>query len=281
MASEVDGTVGDGRGLPALTGYVDGLGGRLATRARQILVPLVVIGLAWYVGALLLDNPNQLPGPVATLTQAVEILTTEDFRGYTALYHLQLTLERAFISSSIGLVIAIAGGILLSTNDLVEESLGGWLSFWMTTPTVVIILLSMVWFDFSEIAVIFAVVAASTPFGIVNVWEGAKDVDVDLLTMADAFDASPAMVWRHVYLPHLLPYLFGSYRYILGMVWKIVVLAEVFGLSAGIGAMFRYYFDQGELLMVFAYLVPFIVVVLTVEYGVLKPLETYFFRWRD
>lgn len=281
MGSGMDRTVGDGRGLVALPGSLEGALGRLATRARQILVPLVVIGLAWYVGALVIDNPNQLPGPGATLAQSIEILTTEDFRGYTALYHLRLTLERAFISSTIGLVIAVVGGVLMSTNDLVEDSVGSWLPFWMTTPTVVIILLSMVWFNFGEVAVIFAVVVASTPFGIVNMWEGAKDVDVDLLTMADAFDASQAMVWRHIYLPHLLPYLFGSYRYILGMVWKIVVLAEVFGLSAGIGAMFRYYFDQGELLMVFAYLVPFIAVVLTIEYGVLKPLETYFFRWRD
>lgn len=280
MASEVDGSVDDrfGVGLPGDAGAI---ARRLLTRARQILVPLFVIGLLWYLGALVIDNPSFLPRPDAAIAQSVEILTTEDFRGYTALYHLRLTLERAFISSSIGLVIAIVGGVLLSTNDLVEESLGSWLPFWMTTPTVVIILLSMVWFDFSELAVIFAVVVASTPFGMVNMWEGAKDVDVDLLTMADAFDASGAQVWRHIYIPHLLPYLFGSYRYILGMVWKIVVLAEVFGLSAGIGAMFRYYFDQGELLMVIAYLLPFIVVVLTVEYGVLKPLETYFFRWRD
>lgn len=254
---------------------------RVLGRARQILVPLVVIVVAWYAAAQLVANPNQLPSPGATFAQVVEIITVEDFRQRTALDHLWLTLQRAFISSSIALVVAMVGGILMSTNDLVEDSVSNWLPFWMTTPTVVIILLSMVWFNFSELSVIFAVAVASTPFGMVNMWEGSKDVDVDLLTMADAFDASTWMVWRHIYVPHLLPYLFGSYRYILGMVWKMVVLAEVFGLSAGIGAMFRYYFDQGVLVMVIAYLVPFIVVVLTIEYGVLKPLETYLFRWRN
>lgn len=276
----MDGSVVDGFGERLPIGIGD-LSGRVRERARQIGVPLLVIGLTWYVAALIIDDPAQLPAPTATFAQTYEILTTEDFRGYTAFYHLQLTLERAFISSSIGLVVAITGGILMSTNDLVEDSVSSWLPFWMTTPTVVIILLSMVWFNFSEVAVIFAVVVASTPFGMVNMYEGAKDVNVELLTMADAFDASTVMVWRHIYVPHLMPYLFGSYRYILGMVWKMVVLAEVFGLSAGIGAMFRYYFDQGELLMVFAYLIPFIVVVLLIEYAILKPLETYFFRWRN
>lgn len=279
MASEVDD--GIGASMAGVKLLPEDLPHRILTRGKQILIPLLVIVLTWYVAAEIVANPSQLPSPSATLAQVVEIITTEDFRGRTALDHLGLTLQRAFISSTIALFVAMVGGVLMSTNDLVEDSISNWLPFWMTTPTVVIILLSMVWFNFSNMAVIFAVVVASTPFGMVNMWEGSKDVNVDLLTMADAFDASTWMVWRHIYVPHLLPYLFGSYRYILGMVWKMVVLAEVFGLSSGIGAMFRYYFDQGELVMVFAYLIPFIVVVLLIEYGVLKPLETYLFRWRN
>ncbi|WP_312911709.1 ABC transporter permease [Natronosalvus caseinilyticus] len=250
------------------------------TRIKQIVLPLVVISVVWHVGALLINDPAQLPSPVATVMQTYEILTTPDFRELTVFDHLQLTLRRALLSSTVAIVLAVVGGVLMSTNAVVEDAVSSWLPFWMTTPTVVIILLAMVWFNFSETAVYFAVIVASTPFGTVNMWEGAKDVDVKLLTMANAYDASTASVWRHIYLPHLLPYLFGSYRYILGMVWKIVVLAEVFGLSVGIGAMFRYYFQQGELIMVLAYLIPFIVVVLTIEYGVLKPLETRLFRWR-
>lgn len=250
-------------------------------RAKQIIIPIVFIGITWHIGALVVNDPNQLPSPAATLGKTYEIFTTTDFHGYTVVHHLQLTFQRALLSSSIAIILAVAGGILMSTNDLVEDSISSWLPFWMTTPTVVVILLAMVWFSFSETAVYFAVVVASTPFGTVNMWEGAKDVDIDLLTMADAFDASSAAVWRHIYIPHLLPYLFGSYRYILGMVWKIVVLAEVFGLSTGIGSRFRYFFQQGEIVMVLAYLLPFIAVILTIEYGVLKPLETYLFRWRD
>ncbi|WP_313692357.1 ABC transporter permease [Halorarum halobium] len=264
-----------GRSLP------ENIHGKALARGKQILVPLFVLVIMWHVGAVLLRDPTQLPTPAATFAQTYEVFTTTDFRGLTVVHHLQLTLQRALLSSTVAIVLAMAGGILMSTNELFEDSVGSWLPFWMTTPTVVIILLAMVWFSFSETAVYFAVIVASTPFGTVNMWEGAKDVDTKLLTMADTFDASSASVWRHIYLPHLLPYFFGSYRYVLGMVWKVVVLAEVFGLSSGIGAMFRYYFQQGEIIMVFAYLIPFIVIVLTIEYGVLKPLETYLFRWRD
>lgn len=253
----------------------------LLTRVKQIIFPLIVIGITWYVAALVVNNPSLLPSPQATLAQIYEITTTRDFRGYTAIDHLRATTWRAVLSSIIALALSVGGGILMSTNDLVEDSISDWLPFWMTTPTIVIIFLSMVWFDFSNLAVIFAAVIASTPFGVVNMWEGAQDVEVDLLTMADSFDASTSMVWRHIFIPHLLPFMFGSFRYILGMVWKLVVLAEVFGLSKGIGSMFRYYFQQGNLLVVFAYVILFISVVVIIEYGILNPLESYLFRWRN
>jgi len=263
--------------IPALP---DDFLGTVLDRARQVLVPLVVIGAAWYAAASLLANPSMLPPPGLVFQRIVEITTTTDFHQMTAIDHLTVTVQRALFASVLALAFSVIGGILLSTSDLAEDSISSWLPFWMTTPTLVIILLAMVWFRFSETSVIFAAVVASTPFGMINIWEGAQDVDYNLLTMADTLEASTYMTWRHVYLPHLLPYLFGSYRYILGMVWKIVVLSEVFGLSVGIGAMFSYYFQQGNLVMVFAYLMPFIAVVLVIEYGVLKPLETYLFRWR-
>lgn len=249
-------------------------------RIQQIVIPTIGLILLWALAAWYIADPFTLPGPRDTLMTSYEILTTTDFRGYTAGYHLSETLRRALIASAIGVFLAVVFGVLMSTNKIVEEGLRNVLPFWMTTPTVVIILLSMIWFNFQDIAIYFAVIVASTPFGIINMYEGAKDIDIDQVEMAHAFDASTGSIWRHIYIPHLLPYLFGSYRYIFGMVWKIVVLAEVFGRETGIGAMFRYYFQMGEMVMVLAYLMLFVVVVLTIEYVILKPTENYLFRWR-
>lgn len=244
-------------------------------------LPIAALIVVWEIGARIVLNPSMLPSPAETLGLTYTFLITEGPRGHTAVFHLEKTVVRVAIASAIGLVLSTVFGIAMATNRTLEEGLSDWLPFWMTIPTVVIILVSMIWFRFSELSILFAVVVASVPFGTVNLWEGMRDVDASLVEMARAFDASNALVWHHVYVPHLMPYVFGSYRYILGMVWKIVALAEIFGIQNGIGAMFRFWYGQGSVVALLAYLVIFVAVMLFVEYGVLKPVEDRVFAWRE
>lgn len=246
----------------------------------HLIVPLAAVALLWQLGAVLVDNPAVLPGPVHTVSLTIDSMTTGGPRNHTSLHHLGVTLGRVIVASTIGLVLSIVGGTLMWRSDALEDILSDWLPFMMTFPTVVVILVTMILFRFSETSILTAVLVASVPFGIVNLWEGMKDIDTELLEMADAFEASTLQVWRHVYVPHLMPFIFGSYRYILGMVWKIVALAEIFGFSVGMGAMFRFWYSQGEVGTLLAYFLLFIAVMLAVEYGLLKPLQGRIFRWR-
>lgn len=259
--------------------------GMLRDRTRRIIlevfVPILALIALWDALAIVLGDPNTLPRPVMTFETTVTVALTEDFHGLTGIDHLQYSLRRAVLASLLALAASVTAGVLMTTSRPFEEGLSSLLPFAMTIPTVVIILLSMVWFGFNERGVIIAVVIASTPFGIVNMWQGAQDIDTDLITMAQSFGASTVQLWRDVYVPHLLPYIFGSYRYVFGMVWKIVVLGEVFGLQEGLGTRFRYHYQIGEIESVLAYLMLFVIVILVVEYVVLKPVEAYAFKWKD
>ena len=246
----------------------------------HLVVPLAGFAVLWQVGAMVIGNASVLPDPVHTVSLTIDSMTSPGPRGFTSLHHLRITLGRVVVASTIGLVLSVIGGTLMWRFDAVEDVLSDWLPFVMTFPTVVVILVTMILFRFSEMSILSAVLVASVPFGIVNLWEGMKDIDTELLEMAFAFDASTLQIWRHVYIPHLMPFVFGSYRYILGMVWKIVALAEIFGFSVGMGAMFRFWYSQGQVDTLLAYFLLFIAVMLTVEYGLLKPLQTRIFRWR-
>lgn len=249
-------------------------------QVKYIVVPLAAFGLLWQLAAMWLNDPSILPGPVHTVRLSLASTTTGGPRNYTSLYHLEQTLLRVVVASTLGLIISVVVGTLMWRSEYVEAILSDWLPFLMTFPTVVVILVTMILFQFSELSILTAVLVASTPFGIVNLWEGMKDLDAELLEMAYAFDASNYQIWRNLYIPHLMPFVFGSYRYILGMVWKIVALAEIFGFSTGMGAMFRFWYSQGQVDYLLAYFLLFIAVMLTVEYGLLKPLETRVFSWR-
>ncbi len=253
---------------------------RVLERATHIVVPLLGVAAIWQAAAMLINDPAVLPAPLHTVSLTLESTVTGGPRNMTSIQHLQQTLVRVAITSTLGLAISVVFGTLMWQSDYVESILSDWLPFLMTLPTLVVILVTMILFRFSELSILTAVLVASTPFGIVNLWEGMKDIDAELLEMAYAFDASTWQIWRNVYVPHLMPFVFGSYRYILGMVWKIVALAEIFGFSTGMGAMFRFWYSQGQVDSLLAYFLLFIAVMLVVEYGALKPLETRIFRWR-
>jgi len=190
------------------------------------------------------------------------------------------SLRRVAVIGAVSLSATLLVGVTMGLNETVEDVVSMWLPLWMTTPDVIAILFFMILMGFDGISVVVCVSIFATPFGIVNVWEGIQDLDRNIVEMGRTFEVGGASMWRHVYLPHLLPYIFASSRYLLGQIWKLVLVGEAIGLTTGMGSIIRFWFTQGEITPIIAYLMLFMVVVLGLEYGVLEPLERRFFQWR-
>lgn len=249
-------------------------------RRRVARVGLTVLTLlaAWAVASLALGRPT-LPAPAAVAARVVDVLTTPGPRGHLAGYHLGVSVARVAVASALGLGLSTALGVAMGVDDRVEAAVAVWLPAWMTVPTLVVVLVTMVLLDFSEASVVAGVTFVATPYATANTWAGARGVDPALLEMARAFDVDRWGVIRHVYLPAALPEVVGSFRYLLGMVWKVVVLAETFGMNEGLGAMFRFWFNQGDVATVLAYLSLFVAVMVALQYGV-RALSARLFAWR-
>jgi len=247
-------------------------------RARRIAVSLLVFVVAWWL--LSLYNSRMFPSPVIVGGLIVEFVVEGDIDNRSALYHLWVTFGRVLASTALALGIAVLIGIAMKTNDGVAKAFEAWLPVWMTPPDVVVILVVMVIVGFNSQAVVIAVTFAYTPFALVTIWQGLQEVDSGLVEMADAFDASRFEIWRRIYIPHLLSYIFSSLRNLFGMTWKVAVIAEVFGISNGVGSRVRFWFLQGNIAEVLAYAVLFIAVVLVIEYAVLNPIQNRAFAWR-
>jgi NitT/TauT family transport system permease protein len=119
-----------------------------------------------------------------------------------------------------------------------------------------------------------------TPYVAVNIFEGAKAMDKSLIDMAVAFKAQRPLLIRKVYLPQLMPYIFSAFRYAFGVTWKIVALAETFGLKYGIGYMFFFWFGQFNMTQMLAWITVFVILMLILEHGVFAVLERRAFAWR-
>lgn len=239
---------------------------------------LVSFLLLWYVGSVIV--PDAIPAPDIVFGYTFEAITSAGPRGETGFDHLLTSLSRVAVIGAISLTATLAIGIMMGLNETVEDVVSMWLPLWMTTPDIIALLFFMILMGFQGISVIVVVSIFATPFGIVNIWEGIQDLDRELIEMGQTFEAGTVTMWRHVYLPHLLPYVFASSRYLLGQIWKLVLVGEAIGLNTGMGSIVRLWFTLGEITPIIAYLVLFMVVVLGIEYIVLKPLEHHFFRWR-
>jgi len=248
----------------------------IAIRTGSILVLLVL----WRVAALLMNDPRILPGPLAVGRTIIADFKTPGPEGESALFDVALTLARIFLTFAASMIAGIGIGLAMGLNRVFERSLLALIPLMLTMPSILMVFLAIMWFGFSEAGALVAVMAVVTPFVAVNIFEGTKAMDKSLAEMGVTFKASRSLLLRKVYLPQLMPYIFSSFRYAFGQTWKIVALAETFGLKFGIGYMFFFWFQQFDITQTLAWIMMFVVLMLVLEHFVFARLESYAFAWR-
>ncbi len=233
----------------------------------------------WWLGSLL-SGPKILPGPVAIGHTIIENFVTPGPEDKTAVFHIAITLARILVTFSIAMLAGVALGLVMGLRRRVELAVGYLIPVALTIPTLLAVFLCVLWFGYSEAGGLFAVVVTVTPFVTVNMLAGTKAMDKDLVDMAHAFKANRRLLIRKVLIWQLMPYIFAAFRYAFGMTWKIVALAETFGLKYGIGYMFTFWFEQFNMVQVMAWITLFVAVMLILEHGVIARVEEKLFAWR-
>jgi len=241
---------------------------------------MIVLLLLWWIASRLMHDPDVLPGPFVIGDTIAHDLVTPGPEGESAFFHIGITLARIFVAFTASMLAGIAIGLAMGLSRLLERSLLVVIPLMLTMPTILMVFLAVMWFGFSEAGGLVAVMAVVTPYVAVNILEGTKAMDKSLVEMGETFKADQSLLIRKVYLPQLMPYIFSAFRYAFGVTWKIVALAETFGLKYGIGYMFFFWFGQFNMSQVLAWIVMFVVLMLVLEHGVFARLESRAFAWR-
>lgn len=242
---------------------------------------IVVLVLLWWAGSAAMNDPQVLPGPLAIAQTIVKDLQTPGPEGESAYFDIGITLARIFITFFASMIAGIGIGLAMGLNRICERSLLVLIPLTLTMPTILMVFLAIMWFGYREVGGLAAVMAIVTPFVTVNMYEGTKAMDKSLIEMGLTFKAGRYLLLRRVYLPQLMPYIFSAFRYAFGQTWKIVALAETFGLKFGIGYMFFFWFQQFDIKQTLAWIMMFVILMLVLEYGVFAQLESRAFAWRS
>ena len=88
------------------------------------------------------------------------------------------------------------------------------------------------------------------------------------------------MMIRKVLIPQLMPYIFSALRISLSLSWKIALVGEAFGVSSGVGQKLIYWFEDTRVDMMLTWGVSFMVLMVLIEFVVLRIWERRTFVWR-
>jgi NitT/TauT family transport system permease protein len=136
------------------------------------------------------------------------------------------------------------------------------------------------WFGLNEVSTVLGIAITGLPSIIIVIWEGAKGIDNKLSAMARVFGVSTARRITGVLFPQLIPHLFSATRFGLGAMWKITVFAELLSRSDGIGFELNYWYQLYNMKQVLAWSLSFTIVMIVLEFGLIKVLERRAFVWR-
>jgi len=223
----------------------------------------------------LLNPPTFLPGPAPVLSRLAELVANGEFASQAT-----PTVLRVFSGFTLALLAGTALGLAMGLHRHLESFFEAYILIGLTIPGLAWSVLALMWFGVTEIAPVFSIFVVVTPMLAVNMWQGTKAIDRELIEMQRAFHASRRSMITDVIVPQLLPYLFAASRFGFALGWKVVVLSEMFGLTTGIGYQINRAFSLYSMQNVLAWTIGFTLIMVAFEYGLLRPLERHFLRWR-
>ena len=109
-----------------------------------------------------------------------------------------------------------------------------------STSVFVWIVIAIIWFGLSNWAPIFTTFMITLPVVASNLVEGVAAVDRRLLEMGDVYRLGVARSSRAIVVPSTLPYLVAGMKVGFGLALKVSVVAEIFGVTSGIGYTMNY-----------------------------------------
>ena len=250
-------------------------GGRWAARLHlpTLAVAAVVVAgwvlLSWRYGAFV------LPSPLSVLRGLVDIVRTGEIWTHTA-----ASLARIVVGFGGAVLIALALGLLAFLSHAARAVVHDIVAVLNSTSVFVWIVLSIIWFGLSNLGPIFTTFMITLPVVASNLVEGVESVDRRLLEMGDVYRLSGREKFVSIVVPSIVPYLVAGMKVGFGLALKVSVIAEIFGVTTGIGYVMNYSREILATQMVFVWALVMILVMMATDKLLFDTVTRRLSRWR-
>jgi len=199
---------------------------------------LVIAGLALWEAVARLANPLLYVPPSAVVPALGRLLALESYPGLLA--SLGLTVEEILVAYALAVVAGLAGGFALGLNRLAGRTYGPMIAALYAVPAVVWYPSLMFFFGLGAASKIaFGLLLGFFPITLA-VLAGIRQVNTHLVAVARVFGASRLRLFTAVMLPGMLFTLVGGLRTGLALTVIGVIVGEILGSKAGMGALINH-----------------------------------------
>jgi ABC-type nitrate/sulfonate/bicarbonate transport system permease component len=194
--------------------------------------------------------------------------------------HTGASLVRIAVGFGGAVLAAVLLALLAFLSRLVRGVVHDLVAVLNSTSVFVWIVISIIWFGLSNWAPIFTTLMITLPVVASNLVEGVASVDRRLLEMGDVYRLSGRQKFTAIVVPSTLPYLVAGMKVGFGLALKVSVVAEIFGVTSGIGYVMNYSREILATQMVFVWALVMIGVMTLTDKLVFDMVSRRLMRWR-
>jgi NitT/TauT family transport system permease protein len=190
-----------------------------------------------------------------------------------------VTLEEAVLGFLIGVVLGVVCGIALGRVQLLSDIFSPYIKVMNSIPRIVLGSIFILWLGLglsSKVALAVVLVFFAVFF---NAFQGAREVDRNLVANARILGASRRQVTRHVVLPSAMTWIIASMHVSFGFALIGAIVGEFLGAQHGLGLLISQAQGTFNADGVFAAMLIIAVVALAAE-GLITLLERRLLAWR-
>ncbi len=242
------------------------------SKAYTFLSCIFFIGV-WQLIAVTVNNDIYIPRLEQVFKAIVEILNNKNFG--------EIVLEsfyRTLLSYGVALIISMILGILGVAYPFFKYLLEPINSFGKTIPTMVLVVLSLVWFDKEKTPFVvgFAVILPILYEGIRN---NIMQIDKKIIDMTKVYEISLIDKIRKIYFPVMKFYFMSIFVSTFALTFKVVIAGEVYGQPKfGIGSQIQIEKVNFNVPGIFAWIVIIVIISLILEV-INKLLKKRIYGW--
>lgn len=248
------------------------LGNRQSLRTLLIGLSVVILFGLWWYGSTLFPA-YLLPGP-----QPVWASFTNAWGRGVWTFEVATTLLHMVVAFGIVIAVGLPIGIVIGRFWFIEDLSRVAMIFLQTVPTIVLIVLALIIIGSNDTAVVAVTVASGFTYFTLNVIQGTKAIDHDLIEMGRAYGARELTLMRTILLPSVVPYFLAAGRITLGVAWQVTLFSEYLMGTRGIGFQVSAAIKLLDTASVFMWGLSVVLLTIAFEYGIFRPIERYLTR---